>query len=85
MSKAAFHRQHAKQRASERYGVSLTKEALREMVSLIQRQKFPEVKFLRKHSVRVTEWSVDWNGTRFRVLYDKHRKTIATVLPPKET
>lgn len=80
MSKTAFHRQHAKQRASERYGVLLTKEELRSMVTLIQRQA-PAVKFLRKHSVRATEWSVDWNGTKFRVIYDKHRKTIATVLP----
>ncbi len=80
MSKLLAQRAHAKRRAAERFGLNLTKEAQREIVSRIQNGK---AKFLEKQSLRISLWLVDWNGTEMRVVYDKNRKSIVTCLPLK--
>lgn len=67
---------HARNRAVERYGLSLTKELYQEMISEIQRGK---ASFLFKESNTRTHWLVK---DQFIVVYDRARRSIATFLPP---
>lgn len=38
--------------------------------------------FIEKQSNRVTVWDLSLNSSVYRVVYDKDRKRIVTVLPP---
>jgi hypothetical protein len=69
---------HAKKRAEERYGVSLNKEARREIVQLIQTN---QAKFVGKQSNTRTLWQVNYQNQNFNVVYDKARSSMCTVLP----
>jgi len=76
-------RVHARQRAIQRYGVNISNKKRREIISIIHSGGVG--KFVKRHSVRVTEWEIPLDGEIFRVLYDKIRKEIATFLPPKDS
>jgi hypothetical protein len=78
LSKKAAQRAHARRRARERYGVSLTKPSFHAIVQQIQNGK---ATFLGRTSLRVTEWIVPFEGAKLRVVYDRKRKTIVTCLP----
>lgn len=82
MRKSKRTRIHAKQRAIQRYGVTINERKRREIINLIRSGNVG--KFVKRHSVRVSEWEIPLNGEIFRVLYDKKRKDIATFLPPKD-
>lgn len=69
---------HAKKRATERFGVSLTKEDLRWMVFQIQSRK---AEFKGKYSLTKSLFIVTVNGVKVPVIYDKQRQQIATILP----
>jgi hypothetical protein len=58
------------------------KEKRQRIVKLIQSHR--EEWFVRRLSLRVTEWEVPFEGEVFRVLYDKNRKEILTFLPPRK-
>lgn len=69
---------HAKQRAGERYGLNLNKEARHEIVSLIQTN---QAEFVGKQSNTRTLWRVQYQEQSLNVVYDKARSTMCTVLP----
>lgn len=78
VSKKTCQRIHAKRRALERHGLQLNRFDLFEMVKLIQGQK---AEFVERQSLRVTVWRVPWGDRKLKVVYDKVRKNIVTVLP----
>jgi hypothetical protein len=69
---------HAKAAAEDRYGVTLNKEARREIVHKIQTG---EADFVSRTSNNRTLWKVDHNETSLNVVYDKARHALCTVLP----
>lgn len=71
---------HVKSRAFERYGLSLNRRKLREIVSLVERGKG---QCLRNRSLAVSEWEIGFEGTIIRLLYDTHRRAVKTFLPPR--
>ncbi|MFA5195843.1 MAG: hypothetical protein WC401_08620 [Bacteroidales bacterium] len=73
-------RVHARQRAIQRYGVNISNKKRKEIINMIHSGVG---KFVRRRSVRVTEWEIPLGGEIFRVLYDKIRKDVVTFLPPK--
>jgi hypothetical protein len=75
---------HARRRALERHGIVLSK-ALRHLI-LADIQEAPSggsqlVKFVSRYSDNRSLWEVTWEGKVFRVIYDKRRSALATVLP----
>ena len=71
---------HAKRRALERYGLSLTTGDLREIQQQIQTQE--NALFVRRRSRRVSLWEVIYKNTPMYVVYDKLRDSVVTVLLP---
>lgn len=69
---------HAKAAAEERYGVTLNKEARREIVQKIQTG---DADFVSRTSNNHTLWKVDYQETSMNVVYDKSRHALCTVLP----
>ncbi len=61
---------HAKAAAEERYGVTLNKEARREIVQKIQTG---DADFVSRTSNNRTLWKVDYQETNMNVVYDKSR------------
>jgi hypothetical protein len=80
-SKERSQTKHAIRRGVERYGVVLSKSDIAGLVSQIQSG---EGRLIEKQSLRVSIWEVTLrNGSTATVVYDKSRKTIATLLPPE--
>lgn len=69
---------HAKRRAHERFGLELTKDKRKAIIRMIQENK---AQFVRKQSLRVSHWVVEFEGVKMPVVYDSKRHTLATVLP----
>ena len=69
---------HAKQRAEERYGLNLNKQARHEIVQMIQTN---QAEFIGKQSNSRTLWRVNYQNQDLNVVYDKARNTMCTVLP----
>ncbi len=78
-SKASAQYLHAKKRASERYGITLTKDSYRVLCKMIQDG---QGKCLGKQSNRLTVWKLQLAEFPVNVVYDKERHTIVTFLPP---
>lgn len=68
---------HAKRRFAQRCDISVSDEDLNKMVLDIQKQN---AIFVKKESNRVSLWNVTHLGKEYKVLYDKQRKSIVTVL-----
>lgn len=83
VTKAKAQRIHAKRRALQREAVLLTRADMRLMVQQIQAGK---ATFVRRQSLRVTLWDVAFRDhpVPMRVVYDKLRKNIVTILPREE-
>lgn len=79
-SKKLAQRIHAKKRLEERYGLTVNRKELREIISLIQGGN---ACFLERKSTRVTKWQLQYKGRDIIALYDKNRKNLITVLPQK--
>lgn len=73
--RAQYH--HAQQRALERYGIALRQSDLDAIVRLIIKG---ESQLVERQSLRVSVHDVSWDGQTIRVVYDKQRRSIATVL-----
>lgn len=75
---------HVTQRSVERYGVAFTKATISSFVSQIQGGK---ATFISRSSNRVTVWYVIHPDTQeqIKVVYDKIRKAIVTILPKDGT
>lgn len=78
MNKKKSLMRHAKKRWFERTGEPLTAESHSQIVAMIQRG---ESKVYDKQSHRVTVHLVNLSGKEWRVVYDKTRKQIITILP----
>lgn len=70
---------HARRRAKERFGIRLTKAMRLDIIKKIGSNK---TRKLGKQSLRVTGHEVEIEGKLLKVLYDKKRKSIVTILPP---
>lgn len=80
MSKTSAQQKHARSRAMQRFGINLTPAKQAAIVRMIQTGRAEKVD---RQSHRVTRWLVTIDGDRMFVVYDKQRKTIATVMPPE--
>jgi hypothetical protein len=76
-SKGYAQQRHAKTRCKQRFGFEPTNDMLKQWKNMIIKHK---AKFVYKQSNRVTVWDLEYNGHELRVVYDKLRKTICTVL-----
>ena len=65
---------HFQRRSIERIGVLLDEK---ELVNKIQNN---ELEFVERQSNRVTVFRYEYNGEQYRLVYDKTRKQIITVL-----
>ena len=81
MSKTQAETAHAKQRAAERLGVNLNKEARRTLIHAIQHG---ELHFVRRQSLRVSLFRCIINEQPIDLVYDRQRKRIITFLYPEE-
>jgi len=78
MTKLQAERAHCKQRFLERYGIEFNRHMRSEFEKLIQTN---QTHLIKKQSNRVSIHDVIYEGEVYRVVYDKNRKTIVTVLP----
>lgn len=80
MKKTRSYKIHTARRAIERYGFEFTMATLASFVNQIQSNKG---QFVKRTSNRVTVWDVSHPDTEenIRVVYDKIRKSIVTILP----
>ena len=77
-TKLEAERAHCKRRFMERYAIDFNRHMRREFERLIQ---YCQTHLVRKQSNRVSIHDVIYEGEVYRVVYDKSRKTIVTVLP----
>ena len=75
-SKKLSQRIHAKRRISERYGIDVNRQTLREMISLLNHSTF-----VYRQSSRTTFHLIHYEDKPMLVVYDKTRHTLATALP----
>ena len=69
---------HAKQRCLQRYEFELTSRKRYEVIRKIQSNK---AKFVKSQSLTRSIFIVEIDNTPIKVVYDKNRKVIRTVLP----
>lgn len=74
MSKKKAVKKHFQRRSLERIGVLLNEA---ELVRKIQNQ---ELEFIERQSNRKTVYRLEYLGNFYRIIYDKNRKQIITVL-----
>lgn len=75
--KAAKH-SHARQRASERFGVDLSLKACKQIVKQIKAGKAVILAYLDNDR---KQYLVNYEGTDMRVIYDPNVQELITVLP----
>lgn len=75
--KAQSERVHAKKRAEERFGVTLNRHDIRDIVYQIQNHS---AIFVEKQSQRVSVFVVNLKGIQAFAVYDRVRQTIITFL-----
>lgn len=77
-SKLACQKIHAKKRARQRHGIILSDRGIQTIVTTIQNG---QAELIERQSMRVGIYKVSYDGYDFKVVYDRKRKTLATVLP----
>jgi len=77
MSKSKRQLKHFKRRARERFGMLLTQNDVTNIVRMIG---LNQARMVEKQSNRTSVYSVWYQERHFRVVYDKIRKTLVTVL-----
>lgn len=78
-SKRKDQQRHTRQRALARTGLNISNRQQDEIVQKILRS---EAEFVRKQSNRVSVFDVVYEETTLRVVYDRHRKSLATIMTP---
>ena len=78
MNKRKCELRHVSQRYTERVGVAPSRALITDLINQIQTG---EAEFIRKQSNRVTIWRVPHDGSDLKVVYDKQRKMVVTVMP----
>jgi len=68
---------HAQKRAMERTGLNISANRQDEIIGKIQKG---ECVFVRKDSRRVSVFDVEFEEQTLRVVYDKQRKSLATIM-----
>jgi len=83
MQKKLSERVHAQRRLSERYGISLSGKAYKEIIRLISgsTRTNPTADFIERRSQRVSIWEVPYDGRKLKAVYDQTRREIVTFLP----
>ena len=76
-SKRKDQQRHARNRAMERLGLNIGANSQDEIVRMIQQG---ECTFVRKDSNRVSVFDVEFKQETLRVVYDKQRKSLATIM-----
>ncbi len=77
-------RWHFRQRAQERFGLTLTREDVRQ-ISIMIRDKHASAVFVRQGStMRCSIWDLVVRDIPMRVVYDKKRHTVVTAYPPDD-
>ena len=79
-SKKRDQQRHTQQRAMARTGLNISARQQEAIVQMIQRG---EGTLIRKQSNRVSVFDVDYEETTLRIVYDRHRKSIATIMTPE--
>jgi hypothetical protein len=69
---------HAKLRAEQRFGLSLSRDNIKDIVHMIQKGY---ATFVRSATVIKTMWVIGFRGRNLYVAYDKSTKMITTVMP----
>ena len=77
--KACKQKEHAIRRARERYGLEVSVQEYNEACQRICEGRW--IKHLEDESLRLTHYLVELAGKQVPVVFDRHRKTIVTVLP----
>lgn len=84
--KTRWMRNHAKQRALERYELDLNRQDLEVMRLMIQRPELHKdhITFVERQTVDRTVWLIKYKEKELKVVYSKRHKSIVTVLPNEE-
>jgi len=69
---------HAKLRAEQRFGLTLSHDNVKDIVHMIQKDY---ATFVRRASTIKTLWVIGFRGRKLYVAYDKSTKMITTVMP----
>jgi hypothetical protein len=69
---------HAKLRAEQRFGLSLSRDDVKDIVHMVQKGY---ATFVRRATTIKTLWAVGFRGRKLYVAYDKSTKMITTVMP----
>lgn len=75
-TKLKCERLHCKQRAKERFGLSLNHKDFAIMAKLIQSNK---AEFIRKRTNRITLWKLTYKDNGMTVVYDNKRHQIVSI------
>jgi len=70
--------EHAKRRARQRYGISLSDHDYLQIVKKIQDG---DAEFLEHQTQRVAVYKVEYKGDLFIAVYDQQRENVCTFLP----
>jgi len=81
MSKLDCQRRHAKKRFLQRHGLDFNRNVRRFFEESIKKGT---ATFVYKQTGRITVWDVEYEGKIYRVIYDKQRHNIVTVLDNDE-
>ena len=82
LSKAEAQRIHARERLRRRRNINFTDELREKTVRMICTHA-DGARFVKKESQRVSIWDVVISGIQCRVVYDRKRHNIVTVLPER--
>jgi hypothetical protein len=80
LSKKKWMARHSRRNAFERYGVNLDQNTEKRIVDLIQSGNPEKARHVSSSSVARRVWDVLLDDTWMRVVYDKQRKCLVTVL-----
>ena len=81
-NKSDAQRRHAKRRFLERFGINLTPELSNLFVRSIQKG---EALLVDKQSLRIGVYDLTYRKKKLRLVYDRRRQNIVTVLFPEES
>lgn len=79
-SKRRDQQRHTQQRALARTGLNI---GPRQQELIVQKIASGNAEFVRKQSNRVSVFDVEYEEMTLRVVYDKHRKSLATIMTPE--
>jgi hypothetical protein len=77
MNKKACQFHHARRRAAHRFGINLSPKTHDQLIQDIQTGK---ALFVEKQSNRISVWDLKYDNQILRLVYDRQRKQIVTIL-----